>query len=144
MPEVIRGTAAVAGTDNTRNCKPAQPVSVLHIYALNDTHVLYEGGAGPDSVNKALVTDYRSAPATIAQWVQRNDCQGAPQRILQNDGASCDVYASCRGGTQVPLCVTGASGHSWPGGMKTRSELPSRALITSETMWEFFTRVKPR
>lgn len=56
MPDVIRAVAAVAGTDNTRSCTPAQPISVLHIHARNDSHVLYEGGAGPDSVDKALVT----------------------------------------------------------------------------------------
>jgi polyhydroxybutyrate depolymerase len=145
MPETIRAVAAVAGTDNTRECAPARPVSVLHIHARNDTHVLYEGGAGPDSVDRALVTDYRSVPATIARWVAFNGCQTAPRRILDKEGAWCEVYAPCRGGAQVQLCVTDSGGHSWPGSVKKRrGEPPSEALSANDTMWAFFTRVKPR
>lgn len=144
MPETIRAVAAVAGTDNTRSCKPAQPVSLLHIHARDDTHVLYEGGAGPDSVDKALVTDYRSVPATVARWVEFNGCQPTPQRVQDNDGAWCEVYAPCRGGVRVQLCVTRNGGHSWPGAARTRGEPASQALSANETMWEFFARVKPR
>ncbi len=144
MPDLIRAVAAVAGTDNTRSCKPAQPISVLHIHARNDSHVLFEGGAGPDSVDKALVTDYRSVPATVARWVDFNGCQRTPQRVLDQAGAWCEVYAPCRGGTQVQLCVTQNGGHSWPGGVKKRGEAPSQALSANETMWAFFAEVKPR
>ena len=118
---------------------------MLHIHARNDTHVLYEGGAGPDSVDKALVADYRSVPATVARWVGFNGCQAAPRRILDKEGAWCEVYAPCRGGAQVQLCVTDSGGHSWPGGVKRRRGEPaSQALSANETMWEFFARVKPR
>ena len=138
MPELIRAVAAVAGTDNTRSCAPGQPVSVLHIHARNDTHVLYEGGAGPDSVDKAQVTDYRSVPDTVARWVERNQCPRTPQRVLEKDGAWCERYAPCAGGIQVQLCVTDAGGHSWPGGQKRRGESPSQALSANDLMWAFF------
>lgn len=144
MPDVVRAVAAVAGTDNTRNCAPAQPVSVLHIHARNDGHVLYEGGAGPQSVDKALATDYRSVPATAARWVAFNGCQPTPQRVLDRAGAWCEVYAPCRAGAQVQLCVTDSGGHSWPGAVKTRGEPASRALSANETMGAFFAQVKPR
>ncbi len=143
MPELIRAIAPVAGTDNTHSCAPGQPVSVLHIHARNDTHVLYEGGAGPDSVDKALVTDYRSVPASVARWVEFNGCQRSPQRVLETNGAWCEVYAPCRGGARVQLCVTERGGHSWPGGVKkTRGEAASQALSANEAMWEFF--MQPR
>lgn len=112
---------------------------MLHIHARNDTHVLYEGGAGPDSVDKARVTDYRSVPTSVARWVELNGCQRAPQRVLEKTGAWCEVYAPCRGGTRVQLCVTDSGGHSWPGGVKkTRGEAASQALSANEVMWEFF------
>lgn len=143
IPELIRAIAPVAGTDNTRNCAPGKPVSVLHIHARNDTHVLYEGGAGPDSVDRAQVTDYRSVPASVARWVAFNGCQGSPQRVLETDGAWCELYTPCRGGARVQLCVTERGGHSWPGGVKrTRGEAASQALSANELMWEFF--MQPR
>ncbi|KRI01677.1 PHB depolymerase family esterase [Curvibacter sp. PAE-UM] len=138
IPGLIRGIAAVAGTDNTLSCTPAQPVSVLHIHARNDTHVLYEGGAGPDSVDRAQVTDYRSVPETLVRWVERNRCPRTPQRVLEKDGAWCERYAPCAEGTQVQLCVTDAGGHSWPGGHKRRGEAPTQAVSANELMWAFF------
>lgn len=140
LPGVFSAIAAVAGTDNTRSCTPAQPVSVLHIHARNDSHVLYEGGAGPDAVDRALITDFRSVPDTVARWVERNRCAPVPQRVLDKDGAWCERYAPCAGGTQVQLCVTAAGGHSWPGGHKPRGEAPTRVIDANEVMGDFFRR----
>jgi polyhydroxybutyrate depolymerase len=46
MADTFKGIAAVAGTDNTTSCMPVAPISILHIHARNDDHVLYNGGAG--------------------------------------------------------------------------------------------------
>jgi polyhydroxybutyrate depolymerase len=140
LPGLFSAIAAVAGTDNTRSCMPAQPVSVLHIHARNDSHVLYEGGAGPDAVDRALITDFRSVPETVARWVERNRCAPTPQRVLDKDGAWCERYAPCAGGTQVQLCVTAAGGHSWPGGHKPRGEAPTQVIDANEVMWDFFSQ----
>src|SRR5690606_6342607 len=58
--DVFRGIAAVAGTDNTRNCRPARPVPVLHIHARDDDRVLFEGGAGDVFRNEAAAADFIS------------------------------------------------------------------------------------
>ena len=142
LPGVFRAIAAVAGTDNTGSCTPAQPVSVLHIHARNDSHVLYEGGAGPDAVERSKITDFRSVPETVTRWVERNSCPKTPQRVLEKDGAWCERYAPCAGGAQVQLCVTAAGGHSWPGGAKRRGEAPTQALSANEQMWTFFTALE--
>lgn len=141
LPGLFSAIAAVAGTDNTRSCTPAQPVSVLHIHARNDSHVLFEGGAGPDAVDSKLITDFRSVPDTVARWVERNRCAPTPQRVLEKDGAWCERYAPCAGGAQVQLCVTAAGGHSWPGGHKPRGEAPTRAIDANEVMGDFFSRL---
>src|SRR5690606_30890640 len=44
------GIASVTGTDNTINCNPSKPVSILHIHAKDDDHVLFTGGIGPGAV----------------------------------------------------------------------------------------------
>lgn len=141
MPEVFKAIAAVAGTDNTRSCSPKQPVAVLHIHARNDSHVLFDGGAGPDASNPATVTDFVSVPDTVAKWARLNGCAAEPSRVLDKPGAYCEAYSPCKARAEVRLCVTETGGHSWPGGTKTRgSEPPSQAVSANELMWEFFDR----
>ncbi len=141
LPEVFKAIASVAGTDNTRSCNPAHPVAVLHIHAKNDTHVLFEGGAGPGIPNESKATDFTSVADTVAKWVKLDGCSAAPRRILDKDSAYCDVYAPCRGQAEVQLCVTESGGHSWPGGQKSRGdEPPSQAISANDVMWDFFKR----
>jgi polyhydroxybutyrate depolymerase len=147
MADVFRAIAPVAGTDNTMQCSPSCTVSVLHVHAKDDTHVLLNGGAGADAFkDKSKVTEFVSVPQTIAHWAQRNQCTGAPQRVLTVPGASCDAYPHCAGGTQVQLCVTENGGHSWPGGSSPRAAKapPSQAISANDLMWDFFQRVSAR
>ena len=138
--DLFKAIAPVAGTDNMPKCNPTRPISVLHIHALNDDHVLFNGGAGEKSFrDKSQVTEFVSVPDTVNLWVKRNSCEGQPKRVLQNDGAYCDLYANCSGGTQVKLCATKDGAHSWPGGYKPRgSEQPSKAISANDVMWKFF------
>ena len=140
MSDVFKAIAPVAGTDNTRSCDPKHPVSILHIHARNDTHVLYTGGAGPNARDKSIVTDFTSVHDTVSKWLRLNGCTATPQRILEKDGAYCDVYTACQGKAEVQLCLTETGGHSWPGAQKTRGEPASQAISANDVMWEFFSR----
>jgi len=140
MSDVFKAIAPVAGTDNTRGCNPKHPVSILHIHASNDTHVLYTGGAGPKTRDKSLVTDFTSVADTVSKWVRLNGCTATPRRTLEKAGAYCEVYAPCQGKAEVQLCVTETGGHSWPGAQKTRGEPASQAISANDVMWEFFSR----
>ncbi len=145
--DLFTAVAAVAGTDGTAHCAPARPVPVLHIHARNDTHVLFEGGAGPGAFrDRDQVTDFVSVPETVARWVRRNQCPGAPRRVLERLGAYCEAYEGCAGGVRVQLCVTGGGGHSWPGARVVRrgKEAASQALDASTVMWDFFRTSVPR
>lgn len=144
MPDTIRAIAAVAGTDNTETCHPAQPVSILHIHARNDDHVLFEGGAGKNAFrDSSKVTNFASVPSTIEKWRGLDGCDATakPERVLEKKGATCDLYKSCKGGSRVQLCVIDDGGHSWPGGKKpSRLEggTPSTAISANDVMWTFF------
>ena len=48
MPETFTAIAAVAGTNNFDGCNPQEPVSVLNIHGLQDQHLLFYGGCGPE------------------------------------------------------------------------------------------------
>jgi polyhydroxybutyrate depolymerase len=143
--DLFRAIAAVAGTDNTRRCAPVRPVAVLHIHALDDTHVLFEGGAGPDAFrDRSKITDFTSVQETVDRWVARDRCVGRPQRVLAREGAWCDLHAGCAGGSRVQMCVTETGGHSWPGGGAVRGKAPSNALSGNDAMWAFFQSLPPR
>lgn len=140
MADVFRAVASVAGTHNARRCAPARPVSVLHIHARNDTHVLFDGGAGEVFRDPSLVTDFTSVPATVSTWTGLDGCPARPRRVLDRPDAYCERYSPCRGGSEVQLCVTATGGHSWPGGNKRRGEPASQAISATDLMWDFFSR----
>lgn len=145
--DVFRAVASVAGTDATTRCSPSQAVSVLHIHARDDDHVLFDGGAGPGAFrDPGMVMQFVSVPDTIARWVQRDQCAGSPQRVLQVPGAHCDAYQSCADGAQVQLCITDTGGHSWPGVDRVLpgKEAASTALDASAVIWRFFDSQPPR
>lgn len=139
MSDTFKGIAAVAGTDNTINCSPKNPISILHIHAKNDDHVLFNGGSGKGVKDKTKITEYSSVPNTVLKWVDFNGCNKTPKRVLETEGAYCDLYAPCKNNTKVKLCVTETGAHSWPGGEKVRgSESNSKAISANDIMWDFF------
>lgn len=135
MSDVFRAITAVAGTDNTLSCQPAQPVSVLHIHARDDERVLFNGGAGQPS---RQVTDFVSVPDTVGKWARLNGCQAAPRVVLEAPGVRCVAHEACQGGREVQLCVTETGGHAWPGGSKVRGGAGSQALSATQRMGAFF------
>lgn len=139
--DLFRAVASVAGTDATLQCSPSRPISVLHIHARDDDHVLFGGGAGQGAFRDASkVTDFVSVPETIARWVKRDQCAPAVQRTLDVPGAYCEAHAACRDGVSVQLCVTETGGHSWPGADAVRrGKAPaSQALDATDVIWRFF------
>ncbi|MEY4763874.1 MAG: hypothetical protein RI907_547 [Pseudomonadota bacterium] len=141
MADVFAAVAAVAGTDATDTCRPARPVSVLHIHAKDDTHVLYEGGAGPGAFRDASkVMDFVSVPATVQAWVSRNRCPAPAQTVLAVPGARCEAHTACSQGVAVEVCTTEEGGHSWPGAAASRQGKapPSQAIRANDVIWDFF------
>ena len=139
--DVFRAVASVAGTDSTASCTTSRPISVLHIHAKDDDHVLFAGGAGPGAFrDTSKVMNFTSVPETVSRWVQRDHCAAPPQRTLDKPGAYCEAYTGCAGGTTVQLCVTDTGGHSWPGAPSGRrsKEAPSTALNANDAIWTFF------
>ena len=98
--DLFRAVASVAGTDATLQCNPSRPISVLHIHARDDDHVLFGGGAGQGAFRDASkVTDFVSVPETIARWVKRDQCAPAGQVFCLNYGSS--LRHACLGRLQA-------------------------------------------
>ncbi len=142
MADTFRAVASVTGTDGTLSCTPTRPISVLHIHAKNDDHVLFDGGAGQEAFkDPEKVADFVSVPETIARWVKRDGLNETPKRVLEVAGAYCDLYTGTSNTSQVKLCVTDTGSHSWPGTRQAalrEKEAPSRAIIANDVIWDFF------
>ncbi|MBW8845537.1 MAG: prolyl oligopeptidase family serine peptidase [Burkholderiales bacterium] len=144
--DVFRAVASVAGTDATASCTPSRPVSVLHIHAKDDDHVLFNGGAGPGAFrDESKVMAFVSVPETVSRWVQRDHCTAPPQRALDVPGARCESHTGCADGVTVQLCATDTGGHSWPGAPSVRrgKEAASQALDANDAIWRFFEQASP-
>jgi len=141
MSDTFAAIAAVSGTDNYNNCNPEKPISIFHIHSKQDSHVLFNGGCGPDCISGGGGTEFISVPKTISKWVQRNNCNDVPKRVLEKENVYCDLYSRCDGDVEVKLCVTEDGGHSWPGGEKPSRKgvaTPSTAIDATEMIWDFF------
>lgn len=146
-PDIFKAVASVAGTDATQHCEPSRNASVLHIHARDDTHVLFDGGAGADAFgDRSRVMEFVSVAETVSRWVDRHHCTQPPRVVLARDGARCDRYEPCAGKASVQLCVTDSGGHSWPGAdVVRRGKQPaSQALEANEVLWDFFRRTAGR
>lgn len=144
--DLFRAVASVAGTDATTTCTPSRPVSVLHIHARDDSHVLFNGGAGKDAFrDSSKVMAFISVPETLSRWVKRNQCATPAQPLLEKPGAFCEQYSGCAGGVRVQLCVTDTGGHTWPGAQTVRrgKALASQALNANDLIWDFFQAASP-
>lgn len=143
MSDTFAAIAAVAGTDVTKQCKPKNPVSILHIHAKNDTHVLFDGGAGKDSFrNKNAVTEFPSVYQTINSWRTKNGCSASYDSLWKNETGYCERTQECSQGVQVQLCVSTDGGHSWPGSapskINRKKEASSKSFSANEVIWHFF------
>jgi len=142
MPDTFSAIAAIAGTNNYNDCHPKKPISILHIHSLKDQHVLFEGGCGPDC-KVTTETEFVSVDKTISDWVIKNNCDKNPKKVLNKNGAYCDLYINCNEGVEVKLCVTDDGGHSWPGSKtnsanKLEKNPPSQKISATDEIWDFF------
>ena len=137
MADTFAGIAAVAGTDNTKQCRPSRAIPILHIHALDDTHVLYQGGAGEDAFrDESKVTDFTSVAETIKRWRERNQLQSVDAQIQQLPGATIETYQNAN--ARLRLITTESGGHSWPGSEPVRGKQPSNAIDANTQIWQFF------
>ena len=143
MSDIFAAIASVSGPMEYDTCQPSQPVSVLHVHGLADTHILYS-----DGVEKGIAT-----------WAQLNGCMGSAQveelcptfldqihtklddcTEYAEEEKPTDIiihtdYASCQSGTAVELYTFVSGRHLWPS-----NYVPP----FSEMIWDFFaTHPKP-
>ncbi len=145
LSQRIAGIAPVAGTiggsppDSDTSYvipQPSQPVAVIAFHGLNDQHVLYDGGVGPDSVEPGRFDV--SVADSIGFWVAANGCAPDPEvETLAEDNIIIERYQGCAAPVVLVTIVDG--GHAWPGGAgRLLGDAPTQDISASEMMLQFF------
>ena len=142
LSDRIAAVAPVAGTLCIQKCKPARPISVVHIHGIDDKIVPYEG-SNPKAFN--LIT-FKSVDATITAWISANGCPEEPKITALPDTAkdgttvTKTVYGPGKDGTEVVLYAVKGGGHTWPGQPNVMASLGKSTMNISanDIIWEFF------
>jgi polyhydroxybutyrate depolymerase len=121
MSDVLAAVGPVGGVLTSSPCEPQEPVSLIHVHALNDQVVPFASAAFPN---------FPSAKEDITNWVQINECtEPATTEKLLNDILTHTAYTSCKNNTAVELYTFETGGHTWPS---------KYVWDTSQALWDFF------
>lgn len=133
--DLIAAVGIVAGAQTVSACKPAQPVSVIHIHGTADQNVPLLGGVGPKSYDRGPKPPVLDA---IRFWARTDGAAAEPVSSTRGNVRK-DVYAG-RNGVDVVFYTLAGGGHSWPGGERMLAILdaPSPDLNATKTIWQFF------
>ncbi len=125
----IAPVAGVLGIPDA-SCTPSRPMPVMHFHGTADPLVPWAGDP---------VLGFESVADSIAGWVARDHCTGAPVHTYANGDASCASYEACDGGAEVTLCTIDGGGHTWPGGTPVPAlGYTSTDISATDAMWTFF------
>jgi len=122
LADRIAAIGAVAGQMMLDDIDPARPVPIIHLHALDDSGVPFEGGAGSGYM-------FPSVESVLDRWIEINDCRADPDTILNSDGALGLQWPAISTQADIVLYTRPAGGHSWP---NNNSLTPATDLI-----WEF-------
>ena len=116
---------------------PAEPVSVIAFHGMQDQHVLYYGGIGPEAITQGRI-DF-SVERSISFWLSADSCDPDPTTETQANGnIIIDTYSGCEAGTEVVLVTIVDGLHAWPGGVRALLDEPTQDISASEMMLQFF------
>ena len=127
---VIAVAPVAASLFNVPYGDPRKEVAVLHIHALDDNTVPFEGE--DRSGVRLLPVD-----STLAYFIRRQRCATPPEVLVNNGRVYGRRWHSASGHGDVLLYVTTTGGHHWP--TADSAEVAGTALI-----WSFFRSVPNR
>ena len=130
LPGRIAGVAAVAGSMQLDDCRPAHPVSVIAIHGTGDQLVPYQGGRVIGAANRPV-----PPAATVPEhWASLNRCPAGP--VTATDGlVTTTSWTGCAGGTGVRMVTIEGGGHNW---FTKDFGPPNGAIDATTSILEFF------
>jgi polyhydroxybutyrate depolymerase len=108
---------------------------------MQDQHVLYEGGLGPEALTQGRID--LSVERSIAFWVEADGCDPEPATETMADGnIIIDTFSGCDAGTEVVLVTILDGLHAWPGGKSGIGDTPTQDISANEMMLKFFLGIR--
>lgn len=111
---------------------PGCAVPVLHLHAIDDGTVLYEGATSNDPNSLS----YLSVETALGRWAAMLGCSASPETTASNTSYTVLLWPCPRGTPAIELYRTSRGDHQW-----LRPE--NSGLSAVDTIWQFF-RDHPR
>jgi polyhydroxybutyrate depolymerase len=110
----VAAVAVFAGTLSVEDCRPVEPVSLLHIHGAADRNLPFEGGVGPES---PFGIDHTPAMEGLVRLAAQSGCAVDPTVTASatNPEITTTRWAPCLDETTVELVMLEGAGHAWPG-----------------------------
>jgi polyhydroxybutyrate depolymerase len=120
LSDVFAAVGPVSGGPMVPECKPTQPISILHMHGTEDPTCGYHGGG---------VGSFPDIPMAIEAWAMRDTCTGAAKETYKNGAVTCMTYDTCAKKSEVQLCTVDKGQHTWPGSANGTPDLKGTAAI---------------
>lgn len=116
----IAAIAAASGQMMLDECNPVRAVPIMHLHALDDGSVPYEGGSASGYV-------FPSVESVIDIWIEINNCETEPDTIIDSDDLMVRKWAALSSNADIVLYTTPTGGHSW-----------LTSIPATDSVWDFF------
>jgi polyhydroxybutyrate depolymerase len=133
--DLFAAVGTVSGGIEVPDCKPSNPVSVIHIHGSADENIPLDGGVGRKAWEKE---NHKPIRDTIDFWTKQDGCPAAAESTQGE--LHVETHVGCKDGTAVVFYVIVGGGHAWPGGeqMAFFLDKPSTAMDATAEIWKFF------
>jgi len=121
LSDKIAAIAAASGQMMLDECNPVRAIPIMHLHALDDATVPYEGGSASGYV-------FPSVESVIDIWVEINGCETESDTIINNDDLMVRKWAALSSNADIVLYTRPTGGHSWPTG----------TVSATDSIWDFF------
>ena len=121
-----------AGSLGIDDCRPMEPVSVLHIHGLADTNHPIDGGRGTGVSG----VEFRSGRDAVIEMSLKFDCIADPsdRTLTSNEDVESFVWSGCEEGSRIELVTVAGASHAWMG---HRAAMAGSAALVGEPYMDF-------
>jgi polyhydroxybutyrate depolymerase len=121
-----------AGSLGIDDCRPMEPVSVLHIHGLADTNHPIDGGRGTGVSG----VEFRSGRDAVTEMAMKFDCITDPSDRTMTSNADVEnlVWSGCEEGSHIELVTVAGASHAWMG---HRAVTTGSAALVGEPYMDF-------
>jgi polyhydroxybutyrate depolymerase len=113
LSTVFVGIGVQAGSNIVDRCRPASPVSVLHLHGTADTNVPINGGRG----SGLAAATFASARGSVEAMAEINGCNvSSPTSLLiANKNVTALSWNTCTSNSEVRFVTVNNATHAWMG-----------------------------